>query len=93
MGDTVLDRVASRSLSDEVTSEQTLEQAPSHLSRGNCYTFSFVPCIVSFSFRFLPSTSLDPSVLPGGFPDTSGDLWPSNHIDKEKLKITLTKRN
>lgn len=69
---------------DEVISEQKLERAPSHLSRELLY-FPFVPCTVYFSFWFLLSTSLDLSVLPGGFPDMSGDLWLHNHIGKETL--------
>jgi len=60
MGDTVLDRVASRSLSDEVTSEQKLEQAPSHLSRGNCCTFLSFLELSLFLFGFFHPPLLIP---------------------------------
>lgn len=53
---------------------------------GKLLYFSFVPCIVSFSFQFLLSTFFSLSLLSGGFPHMSGDLWLRGHIEKETLK-------
>lgn len=53
---------------------------------GKTIILYLVPCIVSFSFQFLLSTFFSLSLLSGGFPHMSGDLWPSGHIEKETLK-------
>ena len=52
MGDTVLDRVASGSLSDEVTFEQKLGWVSSRLSGENYYTFVLFLALSLFLFSF-----------------------------------------
>lgn len=63
IGNTVLDRVASGNLSDEVTFEQKLEWASSHLSGKKIITLLFcsLSCLFFFAVSFIPlSWSLSP---------------------------------